>query len=280
MPDPFRFPVTTLGRAVRECLASGRHGRVLAVFRRSFYLEMDDGALACFGPRGMGAGPLNALCDLAGGLDWRASGLNIDMPCHVDGDAVAVGGRFRFDFGEAVPWRPILPETWTKATLAAGLTALHRRSSEYHPSEGRSALTGPALDALTGWIEAGDGGHPPPEAIGLIGLGTGLTPSGDDFIGGALIALRTLGRADAADLLARWVAPLAAEKTGKISIAHLSCARAGEGAAALHGVIAAVCADRQPGLEDHLRAVDSIGHSSGWDALAGAVAVIASIAAR
>lgn len=292
MRDPFRFPVTTLGRAAGERLAPGRRGRVLAVFRRSFYVEMDDGALACIGPEGMGAGPLNALSNLPAGIDWQASGLAPDTACHVEGDAIVIGERFQFDFDEAVPWRPSRPGPWSPATLAAGLATLYEYTAAYDLTEGLAALAGPVSDgdnpviraarpsltALRGWIETNDGGQPPPDAIGLIGLGTGLTPSGDDFIGGALIALRAFGRSNTADLLARWVLPLAAEKTGKISAAHLACAAMGEGAAALHDVIVEICAEDRPGLKGSLPAIDAIGHSSGWDALAGAAAVIAAIA--
>ena len=64
------------------------------------------------------------------------------------------------------------------------------------------------MDAMGAWLATTlDARHAalpiPAEAAALIGLGPGLTPSGDDFIGGMLIALRMLGKHGAADAVAR-----------------------------------------------------------------------------
>ena len=113
----------------------------------------------------------------------------------------------------------------------------------------------------------------------LIGLGPGLTPSGDDLIGGAMIALYALGRAETAVTLADWALPIARVRTGKISLAHLASAADGEGAGALHEAIAAVAANDADAIAAAIAALDAIGHSSGWDALAGAVAVMSALSA-
>ena len=60
MPEQHSFDILWLGRRVRAALAPGVRGTVLAVFRRSFYVEFDNGALACVGPEYMGAGPIMA----------------------------------------------------------------------------------------------------------------------------------------------------------------------------------------------------------------------------
>ena len=57
------------------------------------------------------------------------------------------------------------------------------------------------------------------EAAQLIGLGPGLTPSGDDYLGGVL-SLRWLGRGSQADSLWRWLEPRLAGHTSEISAAH------------------------------------------------------------
>jgi hypothetical protein len=114
----------------------------------------------------------------------------------------------------------------------------------------------------------------------LLGLGPGLTPSGDDLIGGALVALHALGYPELADRLAVALLPAARERTNAISLAHLAAAADGEGSAALHEALGALSAPGTPGLGERLRAVDAIGHSSGWDALAGATLVAAVVARR
>jgi hypothetical protein len=101
----------------------------------------------------------------------------------------------------------------------------------------------------------------------LIGLGPGLTPAGDDFVGGAMIALRTFGYVDTAERIAAWALPLAGERTNRISRAHLECAAAGEGHEALHDYLGSF---GPTALERLAR----IGHSSGLDAAAGARAAL------
>ena len=119
------------------------------------------------------------------------------------------------------------------------------------------AIEGPAR-AFLDWL-GGDGA--PDDA--LIGLGPGLTPAGDDFVGGAMIALRASGDVATADRIAAWALPLAAERTSRISRAHLACAAQGEGHEALH--------DWLNGFgDDAYRRLERIGHTSGLDAAAGA----------
>jgi len=72
---------------------------------------------------------------------------------------------------------------------------------------------------------------------------------------------------DAAARLAGWALPLAATATGRISRAHLACAAEGECGETVHEAILALL---EGGLPD-LDRIDAIGHTSGWDALAGAV---------
>lgn len=101
-------------------------------------------------------------------------------------------------------------------------------------------------------------------------MGTGLTPAGDDLIGGALIALRAVGKNGIADRLAKWALRLARTRTNRISQAHLACAASGEGHEALHFALAAILAGRTR-LARELSALRRIGHTSGMDALSGAL---------
>ena len=298
--DGFEFPVVLAGGAARHALADGAAGRAIAVFRRSFYVEAA-GGLACIGPAGLGAGPLNVLCDLPDRLDWEASGVTVGARAHAGGGRLTVAGRFVFDLARAGAWRPPpVAAEWRRDVLTDGLEALVRAASSFDGDRGLGAVIGanagdrdaedpllraarPAIAALEDWLSralsSGAGGPPTVAAQGLIGLGPGLTPSGDDFIGGAMIVLHGLGRSDVAARLADWALPLAVRRTGKISAAHLACAAAGEGAAALHAAIGSLCIEGAPGLVQCLHDIDAIGHSSGWDALAGAACAMAALCA-
>ena len=133
-----------------------------------------------------------------------------------------------------------------------------------------------SLLTLAAWLRE-PAGEPPATVATLIGLGSGLTPAGDDALGGALIALRVFGRAALADRLAEWLLPRARTGTSDISHAHLAAAAEGEGAAALHDTLTALAND-DASLAEGVARLDRIGHSSGWDALAGAVAALVSLA--
>src|SRR5918992_1191582 len=128
----------------------------------------------------------------------------------------------------------------------------------------------PALEAIDRWLAGNALGN---EAAQLIGLGPGLTPSGDDYLGGVLVALRWLGRGAQADSLWRWLEPRLAGQTRAISAAHLAAAASGEVHEALHAVLENLAAWQPPDLHPSLAKLETVGHSSGWDALAGIVAV-------
>ena len=102
--------------------------------------------------------------------------------------------------------------------------------------------------------------------------GPGLTPSGDDYLGGVLVALRWVGRGAQADSLWRWLEPRLAAGTSAISAAHLAAAAGGEAHEALHEVLRDLSAWEAPDLLPAC-AARRVGHTSGWDALAGIVAV-------
>ena len=147
-----RFDIARIGRAALAALAPGRRGSVLAIFRRSFYVECDGGALACIGPAGMGDGPLNGLARLPEGIDWQASGLAVGAPAHVDGRALRIGNRFEFGLESAAEWSPTrLPDGWSRDSLISGLAELCRAAGRFDLSQGLARLVmpdAPGDDAL------------------------------------------------------------------------------------------------------------------------------------
>lgn len=98
----------------------------------------------------------------------------------------------------------------------------------------------------------------------VIGLGIGLTPSGDDFLCGVFAGLRLLGREQNtfSHALHRQAASQL-DRTNEISAAFLACA--------LHGQFSqAVCSlSSVPSSEQIFQSFSAIGHSSGVDTLCG-----------
>ena len=245
---------SVVGRFAEQAAAGGE-GEVRAIFRRSFYLCFPGNRYACVGDTSLGCGPLNALIS-----DFR-------LP--------ALGERMALDTAGAQRWMPapLSPgaEPNLRALQAAARARVPREGLGCLVVDAHNSLSGhaqPALDAIERWLV---GNALDDDTQSLIGLGPGLTPSGDDYLGGVLIALHQLGREAQARGLWRWLEPRLA-RTSVISGAHLAAAAAGEGHEALHACLHALhSADADwPSV---LTQLDKVGHCSGWDSLAGVVAV-------
>lgn len=248
------FAASVAGRFAREALAAGE-GEVCAVFRRSFYLRFGN-KYACVGDASLGRGPLNALV------------ADFSEPC--------LGASVTVSIDKAERWEPA-----TRGNARLNTQALRACLDGHVPEEGLGCVilgvhnalamhAQPALEALDRWLAGNTLGS---EAAQLIGLGPGLTPSGDDYLGGILVGLRWVGRGSQADSLWRWLEPRLAGHTGELSIAHLAAAASGEAHEALHRLLEDLSAWEAPDLHPALARLDGVGHSSGWDALAGIVAV-------
>ena len=270
-------------------------GRVAAVFDHSFYIAVDDN-LACIGTTAMSHGPLNARSTAPAATRWRASGIRVDDRVSASSGRLHVGTRFTFDFGASSSWMPPPPPGWTVATVRAGLAALERRARRRSAPDGLAPYvlpeppgnsTSPTVERarvpirrLAGEIgaAAASGSALSQDAarwvVPLLGLGPGLTPSGDDFLGGMMIALRAVNQTAVLSGLSSLVRKAARRRTNPISQAHLAAAADGLGAAALHAVLDDVLAGNGRAMARHLDAVAGIGHSSGWDSLAGAVTAL------
>ncbi len=114
----------------------------------------------------------------------------------------------------------------------------------------------------------------------LVGLGRGMTPSGDDFVGGLLFVLRRVPGLcpvafveGACSMVTSW-----ADRTNAVSFAMLSDHAVGHGNAAEHEIVSSLCGVA-PGIAPRgaVERLVRIGHSSGWDHLAGMVAALSAL---
>jgi Protein of unknown function (DUF2877) len=132
---------------------------------------------------------------------------------------------------------------------------------------------------------AGDLANAVDAAERIVGLGPGLTPSGDDVLAGLLVALRLMGGAvhgaETAIWLADWIGAAvtadAGTRTTAISATLLHCAARGQAAAEVAAVLRAL-AGQEP-LTPAVRRLLAAGHTSGadliWGLLAGCRAALA-----
>lgn len=152
------------------------------------------------------------------------------------------------------------------------------------------ARTGPGLagheaaENLVAGCASGDVHRASDAAERLVGLGPGLTPSGDDMIAGAMLSSRLFGEAlpggapavALADSLAAVVTRDTYTRTTAVSATLLRCAARGEAAAQVGAVLSALGGGQ--GLAPASARLLSVGHTSGadltWGLLAGADAAL------
>ncbi len=109
-------------------------------------------------------------------------------------------------------------------------------------------------------------------ALRVLGLGPGLTPSGDDFIGAVFFALAHAPRADwlcAMPPLQARIRGAAEAATNVVSAALLDDLMNGRSYRALHELVAALDEQDTAPIEAAMRSLLCIGASSGADMLAG-----------
>jgi len=251
------------GRIAHRIVSERSEGTVSAVFRRSCYLKFAGRRTICLGDRALGRGPLNAQVE------------RFEVP--------RLGKALALSLDGATLWQP--STRWGPPQRAA-LDALRDAAVGRIPSDGLGALVcggsnaliehaRPALASLELWLAGGGLGG---DAETLLGLGPGLTPSGDDYLGGLLIGLRAFGRAADADALWAWLGPQGSTRTSLISAAHLAAAAEGEAHESLHACVDALGEGTISGWPRRLDWLGSVGHCSGWDGLAGVLAVAQRVA--
>ena len=296
---PYRIKVLSGGGRALALLRAGSPCRVSAVFTRSFYLQTEE-ATACLGGSEIGSGPLNAQLEVPRGMNWLASGLRDGIRCGRGADTLYLSERFILSSRGAALWWPApAPGSLDPVAVARALRHLDLVCAELAPADGlaRLALFGRAAANRTGvealgcepiaasrrWLKAvfggvgvGQGGDPLAWVEVLAGLGPGLTPSGDDYLGGFMIALHALGRAGPARQLAEAAVGAATENGNAISSAHLAAAGEAQGHAAIHDLLHSLLRGDCTKLNPKLAAIGRIGHCSGWDILAGMVMVLRS----
>jgi len=107
----------------------------------------------------------------------------------------------------------------------------------------------------------------------LAGLGVGLTPAGDDFIMGAILAARIIHTPEIAQSLAGEIARTVAPLTTSLSAAWLRYAAKGEAGVLWHEFFDALISADSETIQIAVDAILAVGETSGLDALSGFVSV-------
>ena len=233
------------GYLAQRLLSQCSTGKVIAVFDSSAYLEFGDG-IVCLAATGLPEGPLM--------VPYRRP------------SALRVGEEIRLTTDQKTAWRPPDLLGWSLQSLERGLSSVVVKCEIQKLFE--CAARGVEAD-FSDWLECcmlGEFTATPASVARLVGLGPGLTPSGDDYLGGAMITLHALGQSDLAYAL---FASVDLALTNRISAAHLFAASEGAGAAPLHDALCDVMCGRTETMPHRFVGLGLMGHRSGRDAFAG-----------
>jgi hypothetical protein len=105
----------------------------------------------------------------------------------------------------------------------------------------------------------------------LAGLGIGLTPAGDDFILGAILAAWIIHPFEIASVVAKEITNTAAPLTTSLSAAWLKSAGGGEAGILWHNFFNTLIFNNSMIVQKAREELLAVGHTSGYDALAGFV---------
>jgi Protein of unknown function (DUF2877) len=133
------------------------------------------------------------------------------------------------------------------------------------------------FDAIRAALQANDCAAFESAALRVIGLGHGLTPSGDDLVGGMLFTLLHAPRTPwlpVVPALHRHIRAAAQVSTNVISAALLDDLMQGASYGALHAMLAALQSQHPPSIAAAAAQLLRVGASSGADLLAGVLLVL------
>lgn len=296
------FPILVAVSYGPEAVALAHaRGEVYGLVSKGLYLASDSGALVGLvdsagfdGPatvrvRGLGA----ALGELKGCHGEAFTG---------DGAMLKIGYKVAIDFRQAQQWTsPLVQLEGDGESVRGAVYALRDAIKRRGTGGGLGSLAdlaapgpgshlqgleepllrtaGRRVDGLLQAWRIGDGDKASESAVGLLGLGPGLTPSGDDLLAGLLAVCRwsrqRLADAGAGQALAVWGAIIEAvlaeapARTTRLSARLLAYAAEGimyEPAMSLGGVL---CAGRTGDVQGAAVRLFGLGHSSGTDMAVG-----------
>jgi hypothetical protein len=294
---PFHCQAARIGGEAKNLIASPLFsGKVLAVFSNGIYLLGHAGKILWVTLENL---PMHRRC-IAAFFQPRSFCVGQTFLAH--GSCLHIGETIVIDLNQAEEWKPLSirpeqaePLVRVNEAVCRLFATIPRPVSNtgfgqtipmiLAMAEGRNLkdffmdfLVARAIDPILGIaracleediVEIVKGGRE------LIGLGPGLTPSGDDFLGGVLFVAHSLKKAYPKEFfwedepvanLIKW----SNSRTNPISYAILSDLCVGHGPEPLHDIVSSLLSGKDwrkvmLSINQLLR----IGHASGWDLLAG-----------
>ena len=256
----------SLAPAVINWLANASHARILHVFDRSCNLIDESGEILSVVDPQIGNGPFNLVLE----TELRFSDyLDSESGVSIQGDRLSIGD-LTIRTGAAKLWNP--SPDWR--TLHASREHIVSRLNQLQiPYDLNFPLPVWPMSNLPKALAAADLSTARLTSSKLAGLGIGLTPSGDDFLMGAVHAVWIIHPRNVAGELGGVIATVAAPLTTSLSAAWLRCASKGEAGELWHRFFDAL-AGRIGDPRRVMEKILAVGETSGADALVGFVSTL------
>lgn len=293
-----RLIAQSISRSIRQRIEAGSRSecdpaqvQVLAVFARACNLVTAAGDVVALVLPEIGNGPLNIVVEevVQGQRPVRAGvfrSLESGMAGRL-GQAGLQVGQLEVDLEGARVWEPRPAWEWLcqhRGIIEGRLQRVYALALRQAPEGSVLGVLSPDLTGIgkpvrsgmatireasqqlkVGW--AGDRTALQAGASRVAGLGGGLTPAGDDFLAGAML-WAWLAHSEP-ERFCDALLEASAGRTTTLAAAFLQAAAGGECSAAWHRLLDGLADGDEGSLDDAVREVVSLGHTSGADMLAG-----------
>jgi hypothetical protein len=260
--------------------AGGWLGRVHSVFARTINVETPAGTLVTLAGCECDDAPDTVIVDAPG---FAGTDVVTGDPVTAEQARIVIGARLDVSLRGARPWQEELPCVVDPARLRANLDFLQARLFAVGRVGGMLASASSAdawKNEMARMLAAGvaqvrrcllRGDY---QAFGthagcLMGLGPGLTPSGDDFLVGLSVGLHVCKLAGLTSARLCEIVEEHAHRTNAISLAALRHAAAGRVRASIVQLLRQLCLGSNTSMVAPLERVLAIGSTSGTDIVAG-----------
>lgn len=253
----------SLTPAVNDWLKNSRHPRILHFFDRACNLINEHrGILSIVTPQ-IGNGPFNLVIE---DNVLFSKHLHIQSPISIHESQLALGD-FVISLDHARTWspRPDWERVHVKKDEITDRVSKLQIAHDEFPGSLSSALANADISSCLSASRQ------------LAGLGQGLTPSGDDFIMGAIHAAWIIHPYEIASVIAREIAKTTTSLTTSLSAAWIRSAGRGEAGILWHHFFDALISGNMIAIQESMEKILAVGETSGADGLAGFVGVFTSL---
>jgi Protein of unknown function (DUF2877) len=267
-----RINAVSLTHHVKDWLADSNHPRILHIFDNVCNLINERREILSIVTPEIGNGPFNLILE----KDFLFSGyLSPESQILIFPTQLKLG-NLSIQILNANLWSPI-PD-WE--SLQAKRAEILSRIASLPVNTLQPSLPTHLLSTFSAAILVPDLATCLAAAKQLAGLGQGLTPAGDDFIFGAILAAWIIHAPEVAKSLVEEITNAAAPLTTSLSAAWLRSAGRGEAGIRWHEFFESLVSDDPLSIQGAMDKILAVGETSGADALAGFIRLFAAQANR